>query len=72
MEDQEVFSGQDFGDLKKEVEELLHISRKSLLPSNLSKLEIVLALVKERLDCCGHCNGPTYENGVCTDHFTEY
>lgn len=67
--DQEVFSGQDFGDLKKEVELLLlQLTRKEL---DLGKLDNFLLKVRERLQYCGYCNGPTYSNGVCTEHFID-
>ena len=31
----------------------------------------LLIEIKKRLDYCGHCNGQTYDNGDCFEHFTE-
>jgi hypothetical protein len=72
MNEEEVFSGQDFGDLKQQVDELLQLTRNSLIHKNPEKVKSFLLKVKERLECCGHCNGPTHRNGVCTEHFVEY
>lgn len=58
-------------DLKDQVEELLNLTRNSLIDKNLKKLEKTLILLKERLEYCGHCNGSTYEDGTCFEHFVE-
>lgn len=62
--EQKVFASQDFGKLKQEIEELLKFTADK-------KLKNFLLKVQQRLDYCGHCNGPTYENGVCREHFVD-
>lgn len=51
-----------FGDLKKEIDEQLN------LPIN-QYTRNLLRRIKARLEVCGHCNGVTYKDGTCVEHF---
>jgi hypothetical protein len=57
-------------DLKEQIKELLILVDSREIFSNLDKLKTTLLLLKKRLEYCGHCNGQTYENGDCFEHFT--
>jgi hypothetical protein len=57
-------------DLKEQIKELLILVDSREIFSNLDKLKTTLLLLEKRLEYCGHCNGPTYENGDCFEHFT--
>jgi hypothetical protein len=59
-----------FGDLKKKVDEQLKLPisvNTETIPIDTHRL---LLKIKKRLEVCGHCNGVTYEDGVCLEHFT--
>jgi hypothetical protein len=65
------FGQHNFGDLKKQVKELLDLADSREIFQNLDQLKKTLILLQDRLEYCCHCNGPTYNNGVCTEHFTD-
>lgn len=71
------FDKHNLGDLKLEIKYLIELidSREiyEMLEDfeNLDKLKTMLLKLQTRIDYCGHCNGATYENGVCTEHFTD-
>lgn len=72
----EDLNGRDFdehnlGNLNKDIQELLELIDSREIFKNLDLLKTTLIKLQTRLDYCGHCNGPTYENGVCTGHFIE-
>jgi hypothetical protein len=56
-------------DLKEQIQELLVLVDSREIFSNLYKLKTTLLLLQKRLEYCGHCNGQTYENGDCFEHF---
>jgi hypothetical protein len=56
-------------DLKKQIKRLLILVDSREIFSNLDKLKTTLLLLEKRLEYCGHCNGQTYENGDCFEHF---
>ena len=51
-----------YGDLKAQIAIQINLTKNE----DLIKL---LKIIKDRLDTCGHCNGPTYEDGLCVEHF---
>lgn len=63
--------GDNYGNLKKQLKELRILVDSREIFQNLGKLEKTLILLQDRLEYCGHCNGQTYNNGVCTEHFTD-
>jgi hypothetical protein len=56
-------------DLKQQIKQLLILVDSREIFSNLDKLKTTLLLLEKRLEYCGHCNGQTYENGDCFEHF---
>lgn len=60
------FGEHNFEYLKKQVKELLDLTDSREIFQNLDQLEKTLILLQDRLEYCGHCNGATYNNGVCT------
>jgi hypothetical protein len=56
-------------DLKQQIKQLLVLVDSREIFSNLDKLKTTLLLLEKRLEYCGHCNGQTYENGDCFEHF---
>lgn len=60
-----------FGNLKQDVNKVINYLNEpnSKVFNNQDIIEI-LKRVMARLDTCGHCNGATYKDGLCTEHFT--
>lgn len=68
--DPDNFDEHNLGDLDKEIKKLLDLIDSRKIFNNLDKLKSTLIKLQVRVNYCGHCNGGTYENGVCFDHFT--
>ena len=66
----DTFDEHNLGDLDKEIKELLGLVDSGDILENLDKLKNTLLKLEIRINHCGHCNGDTYGNGVCINHFT--
>jgi hypothetical protein len=69
--DQDNFDEHNLGDLRQDIHKLLDLIDSREIFKNLDLLKSTLLKLETRIDYCGHCNGATYDNGVCVDHFTE-
>lgn len=56
--------------LKQQVEELIYLSKTDNGQISISEFQDLFEKIQKRLNYCGHCNGDTYDSGVCTNHFT--
>lgn len=64
-----------FGNLKNDVNKLMkYLDEYDIQQPEIFNNEDIIKILKRvqaRLDTCGHCNGATYEDGLCTEHYTE-
>ena len=65
------FGEHNFGDLKFQVKEIINLIDSGKILDNLDNIKSIILLIENRLEICGHCNGETYNNGDCFEHFIQ-